>query len=292
MVYKPNDLSSWIREKLPQNLKYCSTSYPQLSGGLTESKGKNPQGKLVENSLGYMVFNSDNIAEGTINSGVWLASSSAYKGHGFNVLSDNFERAIVGFAARRAVEPTWFNAQDNYVKPDINNPKYSEFVNDALIYSLFDNASYQAAYRNWKNYSNLGNFKNKWANQWFWLDIKSVRELTNEYNQMQLYDDTRGDTDRYVAKIIKETIFSLEAQAVLDIVNKIWNQTLPDRQAAIVANPDLSLDAWDAGWFQIKQLVKLFPDKNQSLMAEFRDSFSILKNKIEKGVYELKMLSQ
>ncbi|MCZ3527499.1 hypothetical protein L2821_09875 [Lactobacillus gasseri] len=291
-VYKPNDLSSWVRETLPPKPSYCLDTYPQLSGALVESKGKRPSGKLLKNSLGYMVFNSDNIGEGTTNGGVWIASSSAYKGHGINVLPENFKRVVVGFAARRAVKPTWYNAQDNYVRPDINNSKYDEFVNDSLIYSLFDNASYQAAYRNWKNYSNLANFKNKWANQWFWLDIDTVRELTNEYNQMQLYNDTRGDTNRYVAKMVNQTTFSPEAKAVLDIVNKIWLQTLSCRQSAILANETLSLEAWDAGWFQLKQLVKLFPDKNQILMLEFKEKFEILKKKIEDEVYDLNMLSR
>ena len=92
--------------------------------------------------------------------------------------------------------------------------------------------------------------------------------------------------------MVNQTTFSPEAKAVLDIVNKIWLQTLSCRQSAILANETLSLEAWDAGWFQLKQLVKLFPDKNQILMLEFKEKFEILKKKIEDEVYDLNMLSR
>lgn len=292
MVYKPDDLSSWIKEPLEgKKYKRAPYSYPQLSSAMSESKGLKPRGKLLDKSLGYMVFNSDNVGEGTTNRGVWVVTSSAFKANGFNVLPENLNRAVVGFAARRAVSPTWYNDQDNYQKPDEDSNKYKEVVNDSLIYTLFDNASYQAAYRNWKDYSNLTNFKTKWANQWFWLTIEEMRDLADHYSQNEVYDDTRGDSDRYIAKLLKNKVLSNEAQDVLDAANNILKITMPDRQAAIISNYSLSLNAWDAGWFQIKQLVKMFPtNENQQLMDEFKNKFAVLKSKIENEVYAMNML--
>lgn len=292
MVYKPDDLSSWIREPIPKKPKKFDKPYPQLSAALDEGKGNRPQGKLLKNSLGYMVFNSNNVGEGTTNRGVWVVTSSAYKGHGFNVIPQNFERAVIGFAARRSVKPTWYNDQDNYHLPDVPNDKYTELVNDSLIFTLFDTgASYQAAYRNWEDYSNLPQGNGKWANEWFWLDIDLVRDLADEYEQGAVYDDTRGDKDRYVAEYLKGRNLSPEAQNVLDIVNKIVRVSFKDREAANYADDGLYINAWDAGWFQIRQMIDMFPtEEKQRLMEEFKGKFEILRQKLEKAVYAYNML--
>ncbi|MFT8993202.1 MAG: hypothetical protein ABF991_12775 [Liquorilactobacillus hordei] len=285
-VSKAQSLSQWAKDPLNNSTKML-TSYPQLSSALNVAKGKNPSGKLLENSLGYMVNNSNNVGEGTWNGGVWIVSGSAYKGHGFNVLPNNFERACVNFAARRSVIPTWINAQDNFSLPNISSPLYLEFVNDAIIYTLFDNASYQAAYRNqqWTNTTITG----KWANQWFFMEMDEMSKLANLYNNRIIYNDLRGDQERFVYKEIAKRSFSKEAQDVLKNARTVVTQTFPARKQVIDDSPELYLDAWDAGWFQIKQLNKLMP---VSSYAEFSKSFKSLKTKIANNIYELNMLTR
>lgn len=292
LVYKPNDLSSWIREPIPKKIPEFDGPYPQLGSAMDESKGKKPRGKLLDKSLGYMVFNSNNVGEGTTNRGVWVVTSSAYKANGFNVLPENFERAVIGFAARRCVKPTWYNDQDNYKAPNIPETEYDEFVGDSLIFTLFDNGeSYQAAYRNWNNYSNLPQGHGKWANEWFWLSLDQVRDWADEYDQLEVYDDTRGDKNRYVYNFLSNRKLSVEAQNVLNIVNKIVEVSFSDRKATIAADDSLCLEAWDAGWFQIRQMIDMFPDgKTTELMRDFKEKFEILRQKLEKAVYAYDML--
>ena len=233
-----------------------------------------------------MVSNSNNIGEGTLNGGVWVVSSSAYKANGFNVMPQNFERACVNFAARRSIEPTWFNAQDNYHYPDEHNPKYYEFVNDSIVFTLFDNASYQAAYRNdqWSN----TNISGKWANQWFWIPIEYVKEqVENDSKLRPIYNDLRGDNDRYVALEIKKRNFSNEANEVLKAAKQVWLETLKERPLLFDDYPEYYLEAWDARWFQIKQINRLYPVESYKI---FQTNFAILKNKIINRVYELQML--
>lgn len=286
-VYAPDDLSTWVREPIEDvKTDYVDYPYPQLGSAMGVSKGKKPSGSLLKNSLGYMVFNSDNVAEGSNNGGVFIVSASAYKGHGLNVLPQNFDRAVVGFAARRSVKPTWINAQDNYVKPDVSSDIYSEYVNDALIFSLFDNASNQAAYRNdaWSN----TNVKGKWANEWFWLPLEYVREKVEDIPALSLmYDDMRGDKDRFVAKEIAKRTFSNEAQNVLKYAKEVWLDTLEQRPLIWDDYPEFYLQAWDAGWFQIKQIQKKFNTDNY---ARFQDAFASLKDKLEQNTYKLGML--
>lgn len=284
-VNDESSLSSWVRQPL-HNIEQFHGPYPQLSSSLSESKGNKPLGRLLEGSLGYMVSNSNNVGEGILNSGVWVVSSSAYKGHGFNVLPENFDRAVVNFAARRSIDANWVNDQDNFEVPNVSDRKYSEFVNDSLVYTLFDSASYQAAYRNqqWTNTT----IKGKWANQWFFMGIDEMSKLANLYNNRIIYNDLRGDQERFVYKEITKRSFSLEAQTVLQNARTVVKQTFPARKQAIDDSPELYLDAWDAGWFQIKQLNKLMP---VSSYIDFNESFKNLKTKISNNVYDLNMLT-
>lgn len=287
-IYDKDALSTWVRAPLlKENLqKMPDKSYPNLSSALKESTGQKPVGKLMSGSLGYMVSNSNNIGEGTWNSGVWIVSGSAYKGHGFNVMPCNFDRACVNFAARRAIKPTWYNEQDNYHFPDINALGYQEFVNDSLVFSLFENASYQAAYRN-KRWSNT-NIPGKWANQWFWLPMEYVKDkVESNPNLSSIYNDLRGEQDRFVALEIQKRIFSKEAQEVLNNAKYVWLETLENRALLFDDYPEYYLESWDAGWFQIKQVNRQYPAKEY---VRFQESFNLLRDKINKQVYDLKML--
>lgn len=287
-VSKQQSLNYWAKAGI-KNLKApeMEQPYPQLSSALSVSKGTKPRGKLVEGSLGYMVNNSNNVGEGISNGGVWVVSSSAYKANGFNVLPQNFEEACVNFTARRSVKPTWINAQDNYRYPDRSHELYPEFVNDAIIYTLFDNASYQASYRNdkWTNINVTG----KWANQWYFMSRHEMTQLAEKYHNQIIYNDLRGDKDRFVYREIMARTFSKEAEAVLQSAKEVIKQTFPARGTVMDDFPELYLNAWDAGWFQIKQLNKKVPVK---AFSEFQSAFKILKQKSAENVYKLGMLSK
>lgn len=286
-VKTENTLNKWVKEPLAYYKDVSRLEgVPQLGSAMKSSKGKNPSGYVLKDSLGYMVFNSDNIAEGTTNGGVWLTSGSAYKGHGLNVMPRGLDRVVVGFAARRAITPTWYNAQDNFEVPDVNSKIYQEFVNDSLVFSLFENASYQASYRR-PEWSNC-NISGKWINQWFWISKDKVLEEIEDNSSMKtMYEDIRTDENRYIANEISKRCFSEEAKNVINLATKVWKDTLEYRPIMNEDEPSLYLNAWDAGWFQIKQVNKQFPSSNYQ---EFTEKFSKLKQKIANNVYKLGML--
>ncbi|WP_243892510.1 hypothetical protein [Schleiferilactobacillus harbinensis] len=285
-IYKPKALSNWARASI-QDAPEMTAPYPQLSSAMSVSKGQSPRGRLVVGSLGYMVSNSNNVGEGINNGGVWIVTGSAYKANGFNVMPSNFDRAVVNFAARRSPDATWVNDQDNYLYPNTKGSLYLEFVNDALIYSLFDNASYQAAYRDsrWSNTTVPG----RWANQWFWLSKDKVIEAADAYSLAEVYQDTRGDTDRFVSRKIQKVKDELSPEAlnVLNAATQVWYDTLPYREAMNEDEPSLYLTAWDAGWFQVKKVNDKYPSKHY---REFRDAFKKLKAKTATATYDLGML--
>ena len=102
-----------------------------------------------------------------------------------------------------------------------------------------------------------------------------------------MYDDMRGDEDRFVAKEIAKRTFSAEAQSVLKYAKEVWIDTLEQRSLIWDDYPELYLQAWDAGWFQIKQVQKKFNTDNY---AKFQEAYAVLKDKLEQNTYKLNML--
>lgn len=233
---------------------------------------------------------ANNVGEGTTNGGVWIGTSTAYHGHGSNIFPEKevFERAVVDFAARRSIEPTWINAQDNFRSPNTASSRYSEFVNDSIIFSLFDTASNQASYRNWNDYTNI-DVPGKWINNWFWLSNEEVKEAADNAGANDVYEDALGDVDRFVYKIISKRSFSSEAQKVLDLATIVWKEQLRDRELAQQAMPYNSLNAWDAGWYQMKLINKVHPAQH---MGDLKNAIQILKQKLAENVYMLNMLTK
>lgn len=291
-VYANTALSEWF--KMPVNLKERTlmdqAKYPKLSSAMGESKGKHPTGKFYEGSIGYIMNSANNVGEGTTNGGVWIGTSTAYHGHGSNIFPEKevFERAVVDFAARRSIEPTWINAQDNFRSPNTASSRYSEFVNDSIIFSLFDTASNQASYRNWNDYTNI-DVPGKWINNWFWLSNEEVKEAADNAGANDVYEDALGDVDRFVYKIISKRSFSSEAQKVLDLATIVWKEQLRDRELAQQAMPYNSLNAWDAGWYQMKLINKVHPAQH---MGDLKNAIQILKQKLAENVYMLNMLTK
>src|SRR5699024_3973639 len=196
----------------------------------------------------------------------------------------------------------WYNDKDKFSEPDedtINNNRdlWNEFVNDALIFSLYDNQSFQASYRGtptynpeWADYSNTG-IRGKWVNEWFWMSKDEVLELANDNNIQDVYNDARTDTDRYIYREIQKREFSPEALRVLNLARELVKETMYGRKLLIDDKPELHLRAWDAGWYQIKQIIKEVPtDEVIALKVEFDEALKVLRSKIEESVYYFGML--
>lgn len=292
MLEDANMLSKWVREGIPKKQQKLTYETPNLSNALEETKatGK-PSGKLYSGSLGYMVFGGNSVGEGLRD--VCIFTSAAHRGKGFNVYPSNFNNSVVGYSARRVIKPTWYTDKIGYKKPDTTKEGYGDFVNDSLVYSIFDNQSFQAAYRMWENprkedtYFSNTTTPGKWANQWFWMSLDEMKDLSNQHNIHDVFNDTRGDEDRFVYNEIQTREFSPEAQKVLDLARQIVIETMPARKIMIQTHPEFYLQAWDAGWYQIKKILDNYP---LELKGEFDLALKELRSKIEDGVYEYDML--
>lgn len=282
-VYNDELLRPWVREE-ERVYEKMEDEIPLHTDAFTTGGGKESTETMYEGSIGSMFFNGNRISHNS--KYVCVYSVKAKRRPCFDVVEDNFDRSVVAYAARRVITNHWLTHTENYKKPNTTKEGYDEFVNDSLVYTLFDTKSYQASYRNYERYTNC-NRPGRWVNQWFWMDIETVRRYADELNVRFIYDDTRGDTNRYVAQQIQQRSFSPEAQRVLDLATELWVDTLKGRDTNRVGLHENHLTAWDAGFYQLKQLVKYYPSTK---MDELNEAIKVLSNKIEEGVYHFEML--
>ena len=183
-----------------------------------------------------------------------------------------FESAIVLFI-RTNVEGNWINDKDMY---NMNVEIPISFRNDAFVYSIFGN--YCCSIK-------LGNDQLK--NEFFWMSKQEIEDLANTYKNDDCYADVHTASERFVYQKLQEIELSPEAQAVLDKANEIVKKTFPYRNLYNDSHPEVQINNWDCGFYQIKMLCKEYmPD----LLKEFKEIYKALADKMRPMVYELGFL--
>ena len=271
--------SEWAKEPI-KKLKTFETinvsSAIKIRPDTSDNRGTNFDG-----SFGYFLNAGNNVNKNTQSVSLFTMAYGNGNGHGIN--TDNFDRCTTLFSARRLVKEEWFNWIDEYMAPNTEHPAYNEFVNDSLIYSLFESKSNQSSLRN-VDYKGK-----KWdiKNEFFWLSNKEIENLSNTNGFTQTYNDARTSKERYVYNKLQTITLSPEAQDVLDKASDIVRNTFKYRELFNQEHPEYQIMNWDCGWYQIKALAKEYA---KSDYEEFVKLFKELENKMRPMVYTLGFL--
>ena len=259
--------------------KYKSIEYPNGSNGLTiNDKYSN---KVEESILGY-IYNGGNDVDKNLQN-VALFNIAFSNGHGINIHEENFDKCMLLFASRRNIIGTWITWADQYLIPNTNHPKYNEYVNDCLIFSLFDSKSDQTSLRQIKYHNKLWDIKN----EFFWMSKSEIESLANKYNNDDCYNDAHTSSERFVYNKLQTITLSPEAQAVLDKSSDIVRNTFKYRELFNQEHPEYQINNWDCGFYQIKALCKEYAKSDYD---EFVKLYKKLADKMRPMVYELGFL--
>jgi hypothetical protein len=229
-----------------------------------------PKGEYV---LGCLVSHNNNIAKGI--SDVYMVNEKQNSGvKQFGIDLSNFYHVCVNLFVRKSITSNWLNQNDEYLAPEDNIDviKY-----DSVIYSLFNNSSYQKS-------SDLLN------NEFFWMSKDRMKELADENGYDELHNDARTSSDRHVYKLLfgEERIYdklSDDAKEVLNKATELVEMSIQMRQ--LMVNDENHLDSWDAGYAQLKLVWKeYFPEQ----FKEFRQLYKNLEDRMRPLVYELGFL--
>ena len=276
-----------IQDKILYN--FDNLNIKTTSEFISEKLGKKHKGKIVyckdiknfEYAVDYgniydnYICNVHNHANDISNNNLsCIRDVYPFSGGGSLQLSkDNIFESTIVLVIRSIVNNSWDNNKDMY---NMNVEIRISFRNDAFVYSIFGN--YCCSIK-------LGNDQLK--NEFFWMSKQEIEDLANTYKNDDCYADVHTASERFVYQKLQEIELSPEAQAVLDKANEIVKKTFPYRNLYNDSHPEVQINNWDCGFYQIKMLCKEYmPD----LLKEFKEIYKALADKMRPMVYTLGFL--
>lgn len=272
--------STWIREGLKNKETY---DVPQFKNAINIKESGS--GRLVKDSLGYCVNSANCVNEN--NTYVLITSSASCKGHGVSITKENFMKIVSNYAARKLISgkhSNWINIRDEYIKPDVTNSNYSEWNNDAVIYSIFSAGSQQSSLRSIEYKGNSYDIKNQF---FFESRANMIQYAEDNFNNKAYADAYIGKDEAYAYNLLTNLNLSKEANDVLQYARLIIKETYKYREEFNKNEPKYQINNWDAGWYQIKALLNEY---SKEMLDKFNSYFKILENKMRPKVYELGFL--
>ena len=211
------------------------------------------------------------------NGATFINSNCSYNAGGSHFITEsNYEDCVSVLAARNLISTNWVIDKDEYMQPNENAPEYKQYVKDAIVYTIFGN---QKSYRG----------ENVYNNEFFWMSKQEMLDLAEKYNNDYTYEDALNSEERFVYLKLQEIKDDLspEAKAVLDKATDLVKSSFKYREMFNESHPEYQINNWDAGWYQIKALLKEFMPNE---LKTFRTLHKQLGDKIRQQVYELGFL--
>ena len=168
--------------------------------------------------------------------------------------------------------------------PNKEHLSYKEFELDSVIYALFNTRSNQASLRNIL----FDNESFDIPNNLFFMSKNDVEKMAIKHNNKEILDDlNKFGEERFVYKYLQDKKLSKESQEVLDKAVELIEKSFEYRNLFNQENPKYNINTWDAGWYQIKTILKEYLKED---LDEFNKIYSSLENKLKDSVYELGFL--
>jgi hypothetical protein len=272
-------LNKWARKET-YGLK--QEDLPQLSTAINVKP--TGYGRMVPGSLGY-AWSCKNIPEANgLSVGIFSSPFSGSNSNGYSIFDFNIDKTVALFAARKSISSDWRNHKDEYLAPNTEHPDYKQWNRDCLVYSLFNNSSNQSSLRNIEYKGKTWNIEN----QWFWMANEEMMNLANTSGFDALYQDARNFSgERFIYHRLQELQLSDDADDILQKAEMLVIDSMEYREILHQEHPEYHLNTWDAGWYQIKLILKEFMPER---LKTFRADYKKFEDRMREGVYKFGFL--
>ena len=267
-------LSDWLKIKIDK-----SEEVPTMRSALRLGEKSL---KTNENVLAWFTNGNNNIYNSSQD--VYLMCYPNCRGKtNTPILSENFDKIVSAFSARKIVEANCYNSDDEYFAPNTESEKWNEFVNDSLIFSLFTAHSQQSSLRQ------IDYKGKKWdiKNEFFFMPKNDIMQLASDNGFDFTFNDANVSNERYVYTKLQGIELSQEAKAVLNMAIDLVKASFKYREMFDEEHPEYQIMNWDCGWYQIKGMFKEYMP---NALKEFNELFKTLGDKMRPMVYELGFL--
>jgi hypothetical protein len=261
-------LSGWINRVPPNKVDALP-----LGHAFWPAKGtKDVRGtKWADDAIGGMICKGSDL-QNAPDSTAFLSSPYCSAG-GLYVTRENIDQAGVVFSVRRVMPKRWVHDRDQFLAPTELLPQ--EFVDDCLVWALFDIRNYTAS-----------------ANGLHWNGRSW--DLINHfvpYTEEEVGAPERFESD-FMSQHLASKKLSAEAMALLEEGRKLWSAFFEHVDSHAV-RAEWRLERADVGWYQIRNVLKLrnaSDDYPPVSFAAFSTAFEALGDKIRPDVYTHKFL--
>ncbi len=284
--YSTNTITDYIKEVKIKTTNKRKTF--TMSNALNITDG---ECSICDENIGYLVADSTLVEK---NTQFVMLIPRKLKGHlaSFEITPENFDRICSAFTARALISgayATWINGHDEYMIPNLTNQNYSQWLNDSVVYSVFNGKSNISSMRNLRTPYSDDNIQN----EFFWMSVKDIADLaggkygTDDINTAIEDDIDSFGKERFVYKKLQTVTLSPDAQAVLDKATELLKSSFKYRKQFNQAHPEYHINTWDAGWYQIKGLLKQYDPEG---LKQFNELYKQLEDRMRPLVYELGFL--
>lgn len=262
---------------------------------------------LIGKWLSSFKINKNEILIGMMNTGrndfqnqnlVHIQQETADKGHSIYITKENILPSAIFFSVRHCIEANWLNDRDQFIYPNDNWQSDTEFQNDCLTFTLFDNSNnVQLKYgtNHWIPFTEYevnaqAKFESNFMTDFIKGKIKQEVTTTDLFNS-----ETSPNRVSNPVRALDENIelqFSEEATAVFDAGRELWKY--------YHAQKDVNVNA---SLYDIREYFQGRNDKGRmnsksddatytQLLAELRNKLAVLADKIKPKVYEYGFLKE
>jgi len=285
-------LSRWIKRPLGTSI------FPPFSSALTVKSGNvDTRNRIAENFLASLMCPGNELQNQQQTA---FLSGPQVSAGALSVTPENFEQAVIVFAARRIPKDTWINHVDQLLRP--NRELSPEFITDCAVWSLFDSKNQTVALRDVEYQGRIYQV----ANHFFPFSVAEVRSwVVKTMSPLPEGEGTLRDSfvsdwlsscSSYLCekqnlnfshKDTKDTKLSTEAQKVLASAKAIYQFYFENLH--LLQREKFKIETYDAGWYQIRQAL-LDAKLGTDLLASLKHQHDILKEKILPQLYDYGIL--
>lgn len=275
IIYNLDERKNTLKEKITKIDSPKEVETILMRGPKKLFSGDYDISTVPRNSLGYatIAYNKDDALYVNIYNTIGSVTGGIF------IFVENLYQILLAFMSQRSNLPSNFHEKvDEYINIDLIEID-SSFINDSIVYSLFNNRSYQFSFR-----SREINVEN----EWFWISNQQILQLADDNGFDELYQDTTVfNQERFVYQELQKVQLSPDAQAVLDKATELVIKSVGERKRLHQLHPEWHLNAWDVGWYQIKLILK---DCMKDELAEFTALYKKFENRMREGVYKFGFL--
>lgn len=289
-VKKGDTISNWLAAvEIPKEQKKL---YPLTKNGYDTPTFKSILCVPCVDSIGYLHNTGNNIHFSEKYIGHYtLGFASA---HGRDVTKDNFTRAAMTFSIRRSVYKVieranriWVRDKDIFTRPSDELTNNQEFINDCVVYSLFDSQSNQTSLRDYEYNGNTFQV----YNEFFPFSSDFVKDLAIKSNNLpiQIDIDNHKRSERFSYTWLHNKQLSQEAQDLLNYVKVLFEKSMKDRNNYSVMFPRYQTNNWDQGWLSIRTMMfgrDRVSDKYLKYRHDFDKKLQTLGDKIAQQAFD------